>query len=264
MNKKNLLSIQTLDVSAQNLPILNDLNFQINESEIHVIMGPNGCGKSTLSKVLTGHPLYQINNGKIFFKGNDITSLSPEERANSGIFLAFQYPLEISGLTTFDFLLFSYNQKQKYLEKPLLEPLSFLTYVQIFCKKLNIQEDFLYRNLNEGFSGGEKKKMEILQMFILNPDLVILDELDSGLDIDALRIIYKNIQEYALANKEKSFIIISHNFKIFDYIKPNYIHLMLKGKIIKSGDIKLLKELEQNGYSFLTEENSVKNLLILR
>lgn len=259
MQNQNLLDIQNIRASAQNVPILKNLSFQIQKSEIHVIMGPNGCGKSTLSKLLAGHPLYQIDQGEILFKGQNLSLLSPEERAKLGLFLAFQYPLEIAGLTMFDFLHFSYNEKQKYLKQAPLEPLEFLAYIQNFLKKLNIREDFLYRNFNEGFSGGEKKKNEILQMFILDPDLIILDELDSGLDIDALRIIYQNIQEYSINNKEKSFIIISHNFKIFDYLKADYAHLMLDGKIVKSGDMSLIQKLEKNGYNFLTEENSVKN-----
>ena len=253
MENLDLLNIQNIKVSVQNSEILKNFNFLAQKGKIHVIMGPNGCGKSTLSKVLAGHPLYNVDQGNIFFKNENLLLLSSEDRAKKGIFLAFQYPLEIPGLSTFDFLHFSYNEKQKALNSKLLEPLEFLAYLKPFCEKLKIKEDFLYRNFNEGFSGGEKKKNEILQMFILEPDLIILDELDSGLDIDALRIIYENIQEYHSKKKDKSFIIITHNFTIFDYISPDSVHLMLNGKIVKEGAISLLKELEKGGYNFLTE-----------
>ncbi len=253
MNNSTLLKIEKLQASIDNIEILKGLNCEVKRGEIHVVMGPNGCGKSTLSKVLAGHPLYQINSGQVFFKGQNLLALPSEDRSKLGLFLAFQYPLEIQGLSTFEFLHFSYNEKQKFLNKNPQDPIEFLAYIKNFCAKLKISEEFLYRNFNEGFSGGEKKKIEILQMFILQPDLVILDELDSGLDIDALRVIYQNIEEYHLNNPEKAFIVITHNFKIFDYIKPKVVHLMSKGKILKEGDISLAKELERKGYNFLTE-----------
>lgn len=253
MDNSILLSVQNLEVSADSSCILKKVNFFAKKGQIHVIIGPNGCGKSTFSKFLAGHPLYTLNGGSVFFKNKDLSLLSPEHRSKLGLFLAFQYPLEISGLSMFDFLHFSYNERQKFLNKILLMPLEFLAYIKPFCEKLKITEDFLYRNFNEGFSGGEKKKNEILQMFTLDPDLIILDELDSGLDIDALRLIYKNIQEYSLKEREKTFIIITHNFKIFEYITPNCIHLMLNGKIVKEGGISLLNDLEKNGYRFFTE-----------
>ncbi len=250
MNNSTLLKIENLNVSVENNNILKKFNLKVEKGQIYIIMGPNGCGKSTLAKVLAGHPLYNVDNGHIFFKNQNLLTLPAEDRAKLGIFLAFQYPLEIQGLSTFEFLHFSYNEQQKYLGKQVQEPIEFLAYLKPFCEKLNIREDFLYRNFNEGFSGGEKKKNEILQMFLLNPDLIILDELDSGLDIDALRTIYENIQNYHLENKEKSIIIITHNFKIFDYITTNHVYLMNKGTIIKEGDISLVKDLEKYGYNF--------------
>lgn len=253
MKNSLLLTIKNLNVSVDNHNILKNFNLEIEKGQIYVIMGPNGCGKSTLSKVLVGHPSYSVDNGEILFKNQNVLALSAEDRAKLGIFLAFQYPLEIQGLSTFEFLHFSYNEKQKYLQKKEQEPLEFLAYLKPYCEKLNIREDFLYRNFNEGFSGGEKKKNEILQMFLLNPDLIILDELDSGLDIDALRTIYENLQNYHFENKEKSIIIITHNFKIFDYIQPKHILLMNNGKILKQGNLSLIKNLERYGYNFLTE-----------
>ncbi len=249
----SLLDIKNLNAGSQQNIILHDFNLHINEGEIHVIMGPNGCGKSTLSKVLVGHPSYEINQGDIFFKEKNLIPISTEDRAKLGLFLAFQYPLEIKGLTNFDFLYFSYNEKQKYFHQNELSPLEFLSYITPICENLQIRTSFLYRDLNESFSGGEKKKNEILQMFILNPDLIILDELDSGLDIDALRIIYQNLKEYQIKNPKKSFLIITHNFKVFDYIHPTFVHLMKNGKIAQTGDISLIHKLEKEGYNFLAE-----------
>ncbi len=248
-----LLNIENLNASSEDVEILKNFSLQINEGESHIIMGPNGCGKSTLSKILVGHPSYKVDKGSITFKGENLLNLKAEERANLGLFLAFQYPLEISGLSNFDFLYFCYNQKQKYLNKVELSPLEFLFYISPICEKLEIRKEFLYRDLNDAFSGGEKKKNEILQMFSLNPDLIILDELDSGLDIDATRIIYENLKEYQLKNPKKSFLIITHNSKIFDYISPTCVNLMKNGKIVQNGDISLVSKLEKTGYNFLTE-----------
>ena len=189
----NILELDQLQASIDDKLIINDFNLNIGEGEIHVIMGPNGSGKSTLSKVLAGHPSYEVQNGHINFNNQNLLELSPEERSHQGLFLAFQYPIEIAGVTNYDFLRIAYNEKQKYLKKPELDPLEFMNLVQVLLNKLKMRDEFLNRNLNEGFSGGEKKRNEILQMLLLDPKLVILDEIDSGLDIDALRIICENI-----------------------------------------------------------------------
>ena len=191
--KNKLLDIQNLQASIENKKILNNLNLQINSNEIHVIMGPNGCGKSTLSKIIAGHPSYKIENGTILFSNKNLLELSPEERSHEGIFLAFQYPVEISGVTNYDFLRLAYNEKQKYLKKPEITHLEFMGLVEKYLKKLKIPTEFLNRDLNQGFSGGEKKRNEILQMLLLEPELIILDELDSGLDMDAIKIIIQKL-----------------------------------------------------------------------
>ena len=230
--------------------ILKKLNLRISENEIHVIMGPNGCGKSTFSKILVGHPSYEIEDGSIFFCNEDLRELSPEVRSHKGIFLAFQYPVEIPGVTNYDFLRISYNEKQKYLNKPELNPLEFMVYIQKFLDILKIKPEFLYRNLNEGFSGGEKKRNEILQMLVLEPKLIILDEIDSGLDIDAIKIICDTILLHR--PKNSSLILITHYPKLLEYLKPDFVHIMMDGQILQTGGLELVNILEDKGYqSFL-------------
>jgi Fe-S cluster assembly ATP-binding protein len=206
-------------------------------------MGPNGSGKSTLSKVLAGHPAYTITNGQITFKGSDILELEPEERSHLGIFLAFQYPIEIPGVTNEDFLRLAYNAKQKFYNKPTLDPLEFLNIISKKLDLINMSPVFLSRNINEGFSGGEKKRNEILQMILLDSELAILDETDSGLDIDALKTISLGINNFM--NSSKSILLITHYQRLLDYIKPTYVHVMHNGKIIKTGSAELAKELEK-------------------
>lgn len=244
-----LLEIKNLQVSINNNKILTDLNLTVNKGEIHAIMGPNGSGKSTFSKVLAGHPAYSILNGDIFFKGSSILDLEPEDRSHLGIFLAFQYPIEIPGVSNEDFLRLAYNSKQKFYHKPELDPIEFLTIINEKLKFVNMSPIFLSRNVNEGFSGGEKKRNEILQMILLDADLSILDETDSGLDIDALKIISNGINKFM--NPTKSIILITHYQRLLDYIKPNYVHVMQNGKIIKTGSSDLAKELENKGYEWL-------------
>ena len=244
-----LLEIKDLQVSINDNQILKNLNLKINKGEIHAIMGPNGSGKSTFSKVLAGHPAYSILDGDILFKGSSILDLEPEERSHLGIFLAFQYPIEIPGVSNEDFLRLAYNSKQRFYNKPEVDPLEFL---QIITKKLeyvNMSPLFLNRNVNEGFSGGEKKRNEILQMILLDSELSILDETDSGLDIDALKIISSGINKFM--NDEKSIILITHYQRLLDYINPTYVHVMQDGKIIKTGSAELAKELENKGYEWL-------------
>jgi Fe-S cluster assembly ATP-binding protein len=244
--KNLLLNIQNLKASINNKEIIKDLGLQICEDEIHVIMGPNGSGKSTLSKIISGHPSYNVTDGSIEFLSKNLFDLSPEERSHEGIFLAFQYPLEISGVTNYDFLCLAYNEKQKSLKKEELTPLEFFQVIEKYLKELKMSQDFLGRNLNEGFSGGEKKKNEILQLLLLKPKLILLDELDSGVDIDAI----KTICETLVNNREKgsSILLITHYPRILNYLKPNYIHIMRDGKIIKTGSTELIEKIEQDGY----------------
>jgi Fe-S cluster assembly ATP-binding protein len=245
-----LLNVDKLTAKIENTEILKKFSLEIRENEIHVIMGPNGCGKSTFSKILAGHPSYEINSGDIFFDGKNLLELSPENRSHAGIFLAFQYPVEIAGVTNFDFLRIAYNEKQKYEKKEELDPLEFMEITQNFLKKLKMKAEFLNRNLNEGFSGGEKKRNEILQMLLLNPKLVILDEIDSGLDIDALKIICDGIINNLA--KGASLVVITHYPRMLTYLKPTHVHIMIDGQIIKTGNQELVEILEQDGYDAFT------------
>lgn len=244
-----LLEIKDLQVSINDNKILKSLNLKVNKGEIHAIMGPNGSGKSTFSKVLAGHPAYSVLDGDILFKGLSILDLDPEERSHLGIFLAFQYPIEIPGVSNEDFLRLAYNSKQKFYNKPEVDPLEFLAIINEKLNFVNMSSSFLSRNVNEGFSGGEKKRNEILQMILLDSELSILDETDSGLDIDALKIISSGINKFM--NPQKSIILITHYQRLLDYIKPDYVHVMQDGKIIKTGSAELAKELENKGYEWL-------------
>lgn len=245
----SLLEVKGLEVSINENDIIKGLNLTVNKGEIHAIMGPNGSGKSTFSKVLAGHPAYSVLAGDIIFKGMSILELEPEERSHLGIFLAFQYPIEIPGVSNEDFLRLAYNSKQKFYNKPEVDPIEFFTIINEKLKFVNMSPSFLSRNLNEGFSGGEKKRNEILQMILLDSELSILDETDSGLDIDALRIISNGINKFM--NPDKSIILITHYQRLLDYIKPTYVHVMQNGKIIKTGSADLAKELEDKGYEWL-------------
>lgn len=249
INKNPILEIKNLKASINSIEILKGLNLTVNEGEIHAIMGPNGSGKSTFSKVIAGHPAYQVLSGDIFFKGQSIVSLEPDERSHLGIFLAFQYPIEIPGVSNEDFLRLAYNSKLKSNNQIEIDPIEFLSLISEKLKIIDMASTFLGRNVNEGFSGGEKKRNEILQMSLLNPDLAILDETDSGLDIDALKIISKGINTYM--NQNKAIILITHYQRLLDYVKPDYIHVMQDGKIIKTGNAQLAEELEKKGYEWL-------------
>ena len=244
-----LLEVKDLHVSINETEILKNLNLTINKGEIHAIMGPNGSGKSTFSKVLAGHPAYSILKGDILFKGLSILDLEPEQRSHLGIFLAFQYPIEIPGVSNEDFLRLAYNSKQKFYNKPEIDPLEFLTVINEKLKLVNMSPVFLSRNVNEGFSGGEKKRNEILQMILLDSELAILDETDSGLDIDALKTISMGIKNFM--DSSKSILLITHYQRLLDYIKPDYVHVFQDGKIIKTGSAELAKELENKGYEWL-------------
>ena len=240
-----MLEIKNLQASINNKSILKGLNLVIKPGELHAIMGPNGSGKSTLANVLSGKNGYETK-GEIKYNGENLSELSTEERAQKGIFLAFQYPLEIPGVNTNIFLRTSLNSIRKARDEKELDTLSFLKLVKEKSSELGIDEKFLSRQLNVGFSGGEKKKNEILQMKILQPKLAILDETDSGLDIDALRIVADGVNSYK--NKDNAFLIITHYQRLLDYIKPDFVHVLMNGRIIKSGGPELAEELEKKGY----------------
>lgn len=246
-----MLKINELNVSVSGQSILKGINLTVNAGEVHAIMGPNGSGKSTLSKVLAGHPAYQIKNGDILYQEHDLLPLSPEERARAGIFLSFQYPLEIPGVTNINFLKASVNAVRKGQGKKTLDAIEFLSFIREKCQLLDMDESFLYRSINEGFSGGEKKRNEILQMASLEPRLSILDETDSGLDIDALRVISQGVN--AMRSPERAIILVTHYQRLLDYIEPDFIHVLANGRIITSGDKSLALELEKKGYGWLEE-----------
>lgn len=244
-----MLEIKNLKASIKDKEILNGLNLTVKKGEIHAIMGTNGSGKSTFSKVLAGHPAYKLHSGEILFENKSIIELTPEERAQLGIFLAFQYPVEIPGVSNEEFLRIAYNLRRKYNNLDSLNPIEFFEMLRIKTNFSTLTLDFLSRNVNEGFSGGEKKRNEILQMIVLDPKLSILDETDSGLDIDALKNLSSNINDFM--NKEKSLILITHYQRLLDYIKPDFVHIMHKGQIIKTGDASLALILENKGYEWL-------------
>jgi Fe-S cluster assembly ATP-binding protein len=251
-NSEVVLSVKELTAEVGGVQILNGLNLVIKAGEVHAIMGPNGSGKSTLSKVLAGHPAYTVTGGEILYKGESLLELAPEERARAGIFLAFQYPLEIPGVTNSDFLRLSYNSVQKSKGLAELDLIDFDDFIQ---EKLNVVEmnsSFLSRSVNEGFSGGEKKRNEILQMAILDPTLAILDETDSGLDIDALRIVANGVNQ--LSTAENCSLVITHYQRLLNYIIPDFIHVMEAGRIVLTGGKELALELEAKGYDWLKEE----------
>jgi Fe-S cluster assembly ATP-binding protein len=249
MNDTPILEIKNLKVAINEREILKSLNLKVNKGEIHAIMGPNGSGKSTFSKVLGGHPAYTVLGGEALFNGTDILPLEPEERSHLGLFLAFQYPIEIPGVSNEDFLRLAYNAQRSFKNEPELDPLEFLSVIQNKLEIVKMSSTFLSRNVNEGFSGGEKKRNEILQMVLLDSQLSILDETDSGLDIDALKIVSEGINTFM--KNDKAIILITHYQRLLDYIKPDFVHVMQDGKIIKTGTANLAKELEIKGYEWL-------------
>lgn len=240
------LSIKNLSVSIDDKKILNDFSLEMNRGEVHAIMGPNGCGKSTLSNVIAGNEEYKILDGEIIFKDQNLLELNIEERSQLGIFLAFQYPIEIPGVNITPFLKASLNAKLKKEGKEEIDALSFAKELKQVANELGIKSEMLSRSVNEGFSGGEKKRYEILQMSILKPSLAILDETDSGLDVDAFQTVTEGINR--IKNDNNSFLIITHYQKLLDHIVPDYVHIMKDGKIIKSGDQSVAKLIEESGY----------------
>jgi len=247
-----MLEIKNLYASVDDKEILKGINLTVNAGEIHAIMGPNGAGKSTLSNVLAGRDGYEITQGEVIYKGENLLDLKAEERAQRGIFLAFQYPVEIPGVSNVYLLKAALNAVRNYQGLDELDAIDFLSLVREKMQLVKMDEAFLYRGVNEGFSGGEKKRNEILQMALLEPSLAILDETDSGLDIDALRTVSDGVN--ALRSQDRSIVMITHYQRLLDYIVPDYVHVLSDGKIVKSGDKELAKELESKGYSWVHAE----------
>ncbi|VAX76866.1 Probable ATP-dependent transporter SufC [Serratia symbiotica] len=246
-----MLSIKNLKVSVEGNEILKGFNLALKAGEVHAIMGPNGAGKSTLSAILVGREEYEVTAGLVTFKGKNLLELSPEERAGEGIFLAFQYPVEIPGVSNHCFLQTSVNAVRKYRQQPVLDRADFAEFIEEKIVLLNMSTNLLTRSVNANFSGGEKKRNEILQMAALEPTLCILDETDSGLDIDALKIVANGVN--SLRDGKRAFIIVTHYQRILDYIKPDYVHVLAQGRIVKSGNVTLVKQLEEQGYGWLAE-----------
>ncbi|MBN3950987.1 MAG: Fe-S cluster assembly ATPase SufC [Nostoc sp. NMS7] len=251
-NSEVVLSVRNLTANVDGTPILKGVNIEVRSGEIHAIMGPNGSGKSTFSKVLAGHPAYQVTGGEVIFQGQNLLELEPEERARSGVFLAFQYPLEIPGVSNLDFLRVAYNSRRKAQGLEEIDAFDFDDLIEEKLDVVKMNPSFLSRSLNEGFSGGEKKRNEILQMALLEPKLGILDETDSGLDIDALRIVANGVNQ--LASPENATILITHYQRLLDYIVPDFVHVMAQGQIITSGGKELALKLESRGYDWVLEE----------
>ncbi|QHT67588.1 Fe-S cluster assembly ATPase SufC [Rhodocytophaga rosea] len=250
-----MLSIKNLQASIGEKQILKGLNLEVKAGEIHAIMGPNGSGKSTLASVLAGREDYEVTGGEVSFQGKDLLELSPEERAREGIFLAFQYPIEIPGVSTTNFLKTAVNEIRKSRGQEPLDAVQFLKRMKEKMKLVHIDQALLSRSLNEGFSGGEKKRNEIFQMAMLEPKLAILDETDSGLDIDALRIVAEGVNQ--LRTKENATIVVTHYQRLLDYIVPDFVHVLYQGRIVKSGTKELAMELEEKGYDWIKDEVSV-------
>jgi len=244
-----LLEIKNLHAGIDGKEILKGLDLQINKGEVHAIMGPNGSGKSTLAKVLAGHPSYEVMQGEVLYEGKNLLELEPDERAKEGIFMAFQYPIEVPGVSNSQFLRLAYNEKMKHLGLEELDPLEFNDYLKEKAKVVEMSSDFFKRSVNEGFSGGEKKRNEILQMAVLEPKLAVLDETDSGLDIDALRIVAGGVNK--LRDSEKAIILVTHYQRLLNYITPDFVHVLANGKIVKQGGKELALELEEKGYDWV-------------
>ncbi|MDQ3711963.1 MAG: Fe-S cluster assembly ATPase SufC [Acidobacteriota bacterium] len=244
-----LLEIKNLHAEIDGKEILTGLNLQDDKGEIHAIMGPNGSGKSTLAKVLAGHPSYEVTRGEVLYEGTDLLELDPDERARNGVFLAFQYPVEVPGVSNAQFLRLAYNEKMKHLGEEELDPLEFNDLLKERAKIVEMDKSFFNRSVNEGFSGGEKKRNEILQMAVLQPKLAVLDETDSGLDIDALRIVAEGVNK--LRSADKAIILVTHYQRLLNYIEPDFVHVLANGKIVKEGGKELALELEEKGYDWV-------------
>ncbi|HEV2828231.1 MAG TPA: Fe-S cluster assembly ATPase SufC [Pyrinomonadaceae bacterium] len=244
-----MLEIKNLYAGIDGNEILKGINLTVKKGEIHAIMGPNGSGKSTLAKVLAGHPAYQVTSGEVLYEGKNLLEMPPDERAREGVFMAFQYPIEVPGVSNAQFLRLAYNEKRKHLGEEELDPLEFKDLLKERAKVVEMDASFMTRSVNEGFSGGEKKRNEILQMAVLEPKLAVLDETDSGLDIDALRIVAGGVNQ--LHNAENAVILVTHYQRLLDYIVPQFVHVLANGRIAKEGGKELALELEQKGYDWL-------------
>jgi len=249
-----LLEIKNLHANVEGNVILKGINLKVNAGEVHAIMGPNGSGKSTLASVLAGREEYEVTDGEVFYNGKNLLELSPEDRAREGVFLAFQYPVEIPGVSNTNLLKTAVNEIRKYRGEEELDSMDFLSLLKEKSKLVELDKAFLSRSVNEGFSGGEKKRNEIFQMAVLNPKLAILDETDSGLDIDALRIVANGVNK--LKTKENATIVVTHYQRLLDYIIPDFVHVLYKGKIVKSGGKELALELEEKGYDWVKSDNA--------
>jgi Fe-S cluster assembly ATP-binding protein len=244
-----MLEIRNLYAGIDGNEILKGINLTIKKGEVHAIMGPNGSGKSTLAKVLAGHPAYQVTAGEVIYQGRNLLDLPPDERAREGVFMAFQYPIEVPGVSNAQFLRLAYNEKQKHLGQDELDPLEFKDLLKQRAKIVEMDASFMSRSVNEGFSGGEKKRNEILQMAVLEPKLAILDETDSGLDIDALRIVAGGVNH--LQNAENAIIVVTHYQRLLNYIVPDFVHVLASGRIAREGGKELALELEAKGYDWI-------------
>ncbi len=249
-----MLSIHNLHAGIEGKKILNGIDLEVKPGEVHAIMGPNGSGKSTLANVLAGRADYEVSHGTAEFQGKNLLELSPEKRAGEGLFLAFQYPVEIPGLNTINFIKTAVNEIRKYRGQDPLDAVAFLKLMKEKMALMNIEQSLLARSLNEGFSGGEKKRNEVFQMAMLEPKLAILDETDSGLDIDAIRIVSNGVNK--LRNKENAVLVVTHYQRLLDYIVPDFVHVLYNGRIVKSGSKELARELEERGYDFIKHETS--------
>jgi Fe-S cluster assembly ATP-binding protein len=251
-----MLSIRNLHAGIEGKKILKGINLEIKAGEVHAIMGPNGSGKSTLASVLAGRADYEVTDGSVEFLGRDLLQLSPEKRAGEGLFLAFQYPIEIAGLTTTNFIKTAVNEIRKYRGEEPLDAVQFLKMMKEKMALMNIDQSLLSRSLNEGFSGGEKKRNEIFQMAMLQPRLAVLDETDSGLDIDAIRIVANGVNK--LHNKDNAVLVVTHYQRLLDYIVPDYVHVLYNGQIVRSGTKELALELEERGYDFIKNDINIE------
>ena len=247
-----MLEIRDLKVSIEDKEILKGINLEVKAGEVHAIMGPNGSGKSTLASTLAGRDLFNVNGGKVLYEGKDLLELAPEDRAREGIFLGFQYPVEIPGVSMVNFLRTAINEQRKYRGLDPMPAGDFLKFMRDKKQIVEINSDLTNRSVNEGFSGGEKKRNEIFQMALLQPKLALLDETDSGLDIDALRVVANGVNK--LRSPENATVVITHYQRLLDYIVPDFVHVLYKGRIVKSGDKQLAKELEEHGYDWIKQE----------